>query len=201
MFCAISICCAASRATWAFARDQAIPMHRFFSRVTSIRLFPSSIGVPVPVNGYILSTTIQLLLGLIFLGSSAAFNAFVSVAVMCLGASYAMPVLISLLNGRSEMGDSPFPLGKWGTVINTSAVLWVMFEMVLFSMPAVIPVTRSSMSKSRLNSPMIAKFNLTSLTDYASVVFVGFGLISAIWYLISMLCNHCLSVSCTRLTR
>jgi len=38
--------------------------------------------------------------------------------------------------------------------------------MVLFSMPAVIPVTKSSM-------------------NYASVVYVGFALTSAIWYLIS----------------
>ncbi|KIK66419.1 hypothetical protein GYMLUDRAFT_38209 [Collybiopsis luxurians FD-317 M1] len=171
MFCAISICCAASRATWAFARDRAIPLHNIFSRVNTLRLFsPSSStasgGVPVPVNGYILSTTIQLLLGLIYLGSTAAFNAFVGVAVMCLGASYAMPVFISLLNRREAVMDSPYSLGSWGTVINVTAVLWVSFEMVLFSMPAVIPVTRSSM-------------------NYASVVFVGFGLISAIWYLIN----------------
>ncbi|KAF5380325.1 hypothetical protein D9757_007967 [Collybiopsis confluens] len=140
MFCAISICCAASRATWAFARDKAIPMHNFFSRVSIVR------GLPVPVNGYHLSTAIQLLLGLIYLGSTAAFNAFVGVAVMCLGASYAMPVLISLLNGREAMIDSPYPLGRWGFIVNAVAVLWVTFEIVLFSMPAVIPVTKSSMS-------------------------------------------------------
>ncbi|KAF5380322.1 hypothetical protein D9757_007968 [Collybiopsis confluens] len=160
MFCAISICCAASRSTWAFARDKAIPMYGFFSRVQIVR------GVPVPLNGYMLSTIIQLLLGLIYLGSTAAFNAFVGVGVMCLGASYAMPVLISLLNGREAMMDSPYPLGRWGFFINAVAVLWVIFEMVLFSMPAVIPVTKSSM-------------------NYASVVFVGFGLFSAIWYLIN----------------
>ncbi|KAG1854549.1 amino acid/polyamine transporter I [Suillus subluteus] len=32
MFCAISISCAASRATWAFARDKAIPFHQTFSK-------------------------------------------------------------------------------------------------------------------------------------------------------------------------
>ncbi|EEB87414.1 hypothetical protein MPER_15237, partial [Moniliophthora perniciosa FA553] len=31
IFCAISISCAASRATWAFARDKALPFHRVFS--------------------------------------------------------------------------------------------------------------------------------------------------------------------------
>jgi len=46
------------------------------------------------------------------------------------------------------------------------AVVWTAFEIVLFSMPAVIPVTQVSM-------------------NYASVVFVGFALISAVWYAIS----------------
>ncbi|ESK89515.1 hypothetical protein Moror_16074 [Moniliophthora roreri MCA 2997] len=157
IFCAISISCAASRATWAFARDKALPFHRAFSHVHSSG---------TPLNAYLLSTTIQLLLGLIYLGSSTAFNAFVGVAVICLGASNGMTILISLMNGRKDMVDSPFPLGKWGVPLNTIAVLWVMFEIVLFCMPAVVPVTRVTM-------------------NYASVVFVGFGVISAGWYLIS----------------
>ncbi|OAX30759.1 hypothetical protein K503DRAFT_668449, partial [Rhizopogon vinicolor AM-OR11-026] len=83
LFCAISISCAASRATWAFARDKAIPFHQHFSKIDPHLQ-------DVPVNAFLLSTAIQVLLGLIYLGSSAAFNAFVGVAVMCLGASYAM---------------------------------------------------------------------------------------------------------------
>ncbi|KAG2145448.1 amino acid transporter [Suillus bovinus] len=164
MFCAISISCAASRATWAFARDKAIPFHQLFSKI-------SPYLDDVPVNALLLSTVIQILLGLIYLGSTAAFNAFVGVAVMCLGASYAMPVAMSLMNSRRDMHDAPFNLGRFGTVINAIAVLWIMFAMVLFSMPAVIPVTRVSM-------------------NYASVVFVGFGVISAVWYLINGRLNY-----------
>ncbi|KAJ6554339.1 amino acid transporter [Mycena capillaripes] len=160
MFCAISISCAASRATWAFARDAAIPFHQIFSKVNK------HLAGGIPLNAILLSTVIQLLLGLIYLGSSAAFNAFVGVAVMCLGSSYAMPVAISLSNGRKDMLDSPFRLGRVGTPLNAIAIVWAMFELVLFSMPAVLPTTRITM-------------------NYASVVFVGFGLISAVWYLIS----------------
>ncbi|PFH50108.1 hypothetical protein AMATHDRAFT_145964 [Amanita thiersii Skay4041] len=160
IFCAISICCAASRATWSFARDNAIPLSRLFSRVNH------RLGDSVPLNAYLLSTIIQILLGLIFLGSTAAFNAFVGVAVICLGASYTMPVAILLANGRKGVDGTPFYLGKGkGTVVNALAVAWVLFEIVLFSMPAVVPVTKTSM-------------------NYASVVFVGFALISAVWYVI-----------------
>ncbi|KIK93807.1 hypothetical protein PAXRUDRAFT_12428 [Paxillus rubicundulus Ve08.2h10] len=97
MFCAISISCAASTATRAFARDQAILFHTHFAKVNTTS--------DVPVNALLLLTVIQVLLGLIYLDSSTAFNAFVGVAMMCLGASYAMPVAISLLNGRSDITD------------------------------------------------------------------------------------------------
>ena len=43
-------------------------------------------------------------------------------AVMCLGASYAMPISISLANGRKDMADAPFSLGCWGLAINAFAV-------------------------------------------------------------------------------
>lgn len=140
MFCAISISCAASRATWAFARDKAIPFYSTFSRV-------SPHLTDVPVNALLLSTAIQVLLGLIYLGSSTAFNAFVGVAVMCLGASYALPVAISLAGGRRDVADAPFGLGQVvGTVVNVIAVLWIAFAIVLFSMPAIVPVSKVTMS-------------------------------------------------------
>ncbi|KAG6848491.1 hypothetical protein H0H93_016559 [Arthromyces matolae] len=164
LFCAISICCAASRATWSFARDKAIPFHQIFARISGDASDPSA----VPYNAHLLSTIIQLLLGLIYLGSSAAFNAFVGVAVICLGTSYVMPIAILLLNGngRKEMEGAAFSLGRWGFAINIIALVWVSFEIVLFSMPAVIPVNQVTM-------------------NYAIVVFVGFAFFSAVWYFIN----------------
>lgn len=139
MFCAISISCAASRATWAFARDKAIPFYTYFSPI-------STRFTDVPVNALLLSTMIQVLLGLIYLGSSTAFNAFSGVAVMCLGASYALPVAISLAGGRSGVADAPFGLGRTGVIVNVIAVLWIVFAIVLFSMPAIVPATQVTMS-------------------------------------------------------
>lgn len=90
---------------------------------------------------------VEALLGLIFLGSSAAFNAFVGVEVMCLGASYAIPVIVLLAGGRKGVAGAPYPLGRWGWFINVMAILWVALEMVLFSMPAALPVDKSTMSE------------------------------------------------------
>lgn len=155
MFCAISICCAASRSTWSFARDKAIPFHTVFARIS--HQSDKDDGSDVPLNAHLLSTTIQLLLGLIFLGSTAAFNAFIGVAVICLGASYAMPIAISLWYGRKEMADAPYALGRWGLPLNIISLLWVCFEIILFSMPAVLPVTQVTMSESQLRMSRVAR--------------------------------------------
>ncbi|KAJ5549790.1 hypothetical protein N7461_004488 [Penicillium sp. DV-2018c] len=156
IFCSISITVAASRATWAVSRDGAVPLSRLWSQV-----HPTW---GVPVYALLLLTGIQMLLGLINLGSSSAFTAFASVGVIALAAAYAIPIFLSLSNGRTEVHKAPWNCGRLvGTFANVIALSWIGFELVLFSMPTVLPVTAISM-------------------NYASVVFVGFLVISAVWY-------------------
>ncbi|KIM93416.1 hypothetical protein OIDMADRAFT_137916 [Oidiodendron maius Zn] len=159
LFCSISITVAASRCTWAFARDNAIPGATLFSIVNN------SLGVPV--WALVLTTVVQMLLGLINLGSSSAFTAFVSVGVIALAVSYAIPIAVSLLwNKRYEVSQARWNCGSVvGSVVNVVALIWITFEVVLFSMPTALPVTAVTM-------------------NYASVVFVGFLAISAIWYFV-----------------
>ncbi|KAJ5714241.1 uncharacterized protein N7483_011422 [Penicillium malachiteum] len=158
LFCSISITVAASRCTWAAARDDALPLSQIWAHVHP--------GLGVPVWSLILLTVIQMLLGLINLGSSSAFTAFVSVGVIALAAGYAIPISLSLLNGREEVKNAPWNCGNVsGYFVNVVALAWIAFELVLFSMPTALPVTATSM-------------------NYASVVFVGFMAISAIWYLV-----------------
>jgi len=156
LFCSISITVAASRTTWAFARDDAIPLARLWARVDR--------RLGVPVWALVLLTVVQMLLGLINLGSSSAFTAFASVGVIGLAVSYAIPIATSLLHGRREVSKARWNWGPIvGPIINVVALCWIAFELVLFSMPTALPVTKESM-------------------NYASVVFVGFLTISAIWY-------------------
>ncbi|KAH8805817.1 amino acid/polyamine transporter I [Xylogone sp. PMI_703] len=157
MFCSISITVAASRCTWAFARDDAIPLSKVWAKVNH------SLGMPL--YALILTTVVQMLLGLINLGSTSAFTAFVSVGVIALAVSYAIPIGISLLSDRRKAVNQ----ARWncgpviGTIVNVVAMCWIGFEVVLFSMPGALPVTAQSM-------------------NYASVVLVGFLAISAVWY-------------------
>ena len=102
---------------------------------------------PIPVNAFLLSTIVQVLIGLINLGSSAAFNAFVSVGVICLGLSYVTPIAVSLARRRRMVAQAPYSLGRLGVVVNTLAVLWVIFEIVILCMPTTVPPTPTTMSK------------------------------------------------------
>lgn len=156
LFCSVSITVAASRTTWACARDGALPFSSLWARVNP--------RLGVPVWALVLLTVVQMLLGLINLGSTSAFTAFVSVGVFALAVSYAIPIGASLFHGRSEVNKARFNAGPiLGTIINVVALCWITFELVLFSMPTALPVTAASM-------------------NYASVVFVGFMSIAAVTY-------------------
>lgn len=155
-FCSVSITVAASRCTWAFARDNALPLASVWSRIDERH--------GTPIWALVLTTVVQLLLGLINLGSSSAFLAFVSVGVISLAVSYGIPIAISLTYRRREVNGAKWRMPNGiGLAVNTLAVAWILFELVLFSLPTVLPVTASSM-------------------NYAIVVFAGFMALSAVWY-------------------
>lgn len=123
IFCSISITVAASRCTWAFARDDAIPGAKLWAKVDK--------RLGVPVWSLVLVTVIQMLLGLINIGSSSAFIAFISVGVQALALSYFIPIAISLFTARKEVSRAKWTLGKVaGTVVNVIALLWIAFELV-----------------------------------------------------------------------
>lgn len=140
-----------------YHRDGAIPFARLWSRLD----FENT-----PVMALLLTTAAQMLLGLINLGSSSAFTAFASVGVIGLAVAYAIPVAVSMLEGRKAVSTANFHFPSLvGWSMNALTVVWITFQLVLFSMPTTLPVTATSM-------------------NYASVVFTGFFVLSTIYYLI-----------------
>lgn len=148
---------AASRCTYAFARDGAIPGSRYWKTVDK--------RFGIPLGALILSTAVDCLLGLIYFGSSAAFNSFTGVATICLSTSYGMPILISVIRGRQAVKHSSYSLGRFGYAINIAMIVWIVLAVVIFCMPVSLPVAPATM-------------------NYASVVFAGFAMISLIWYFV-----------------
>ena len=69
-----------------------------------------------------LSMVIQLLLGFIYFGSTAAFNAFSGVGVITLTLSYAVPIVASVMDGRKQIKEGSFHLGALGVFANWVAI-------------------------------------------------------------------------------
>lgn len=156
-FAGIGALTAASRCTYAFARDGAIPGSSAFRKVNK--------KFDIPLNALILSAGVDCVLGCIYFGSTAAFNSFTGVATICLSTSYGIPIFISLLRGRRAVKNSPYSLGNFGFIINALTIVWICFSVIIFCMPVALPVTPSTM-------------------NYASVVFAGFAGISVLFYIV-----------------
>jgi len=114
ILCGTACTTASSRATWAFARDGAIPGSKWWKQVNE--------KLDVPFNAMMLLMVVEILLGLIYFGSAAAFNAFSGIGVICLTMSYATPIVVSVLDSRKKVVHGSFHLGALGWFCNFVAL-------------------------------------------------------------------------------
>lgn len=155
----VGVTVVASRYTWAFSRDKALPGAAIWSQIHP--------RLGVPTNALYLITAVQMILGLISLGNTTAFNAFVSMSVIALSLSYGLPIAISMWCGRKAVSEAQWRMPNiLGWTVNAISILWITFECFLFSMP----VTKALPHPDQMN--------------YASVVLVGMGVLVAAWYVI-----------------
>jgi hypothetical protein len=94
----------------------------------------------------VLSTVVCCLLGLIYFGSTAAFNSFTGVATINLSLAYGVPILVSMVRKRKQVKHSSFSLGKFGYIINGICIGWISLAIVLFCMPYSLPVQAATMN-------------------------------------------------------
>ncbi|KAI1770042.1 amino acid transporter [Hypoxylon cercidicola] len=156
LICGIGCTTATSRCIYAFARDGAIPGSKWWKQINH--------SLDVPLNAMMLSMVVEIVLGAIYFGSSAAFNAFSGVGVIALTASYAIPIVVSMIDGRKAVKTANFNLGVLGWFCNIVSTCWSLLAIPLFCMPTTVPVVDPT------------------TMNYASVVFVGFTGIAAVWY-------------------
>nr|POE86611.1 choline transport protein [Quercus suber] len=140
VFATTAIMTTSSRMTYAFARDRGLPFSRFFARVHP--------KLDVPLESLGLTLLVVVIFGCIFLGSSSAFNAITSAAVVALGLSYGIPIAIHCLRGRKLLPASrPFVLPGWfAWFANLLGIAYVILTTVLFVFPPDLPVTGSNMN-------------------------------------------------------
>lgn len=130
-----------SRAVYSFSRDQAIPYYNLWTFVK-----PESES-KVPKNSILLSMAISYFLGILALFSTAAFNAFIGAAVLCLCSGTCIPLILVLFRRRRVLKTAPIKIRyKLGWGINIISILWLLLSMFSVCLPTRIPVTAKTMN-------------------------------------------------------
>lgn len=100
------------------------------------------------MNALILTCIIGVLVALIYIGSSTAFNAIISLQAMALCISYMPPITFLAL--RRIFGNAPrpgpFTMGRAGLVVNILALIYLIFIVIWMPFPQELPVTGSNMN-------------------------------------------------------
>ncbi|KKK27214.1 putative GABA permease [Aspergillus rambellii] len=149
-----------SRQTFAFARDKGLPFASWISKVDPKR--------KIPVNAIALSSIISCLLSLINIGSSAAFNAIISLNVAA--SMYTYIISISCVIYRKIWYPDTLPPRRWdmgrvGLPVNVIGLLYCCFALFWSLWPSELPVT-------------LDNFN------WSVVIFVGIFVVSLVMYVV-----------------
>ena len=180
IFCAVSCLAAASRVTWAFARDDGLPGSSWIKKVSLyIRWLFACFADDEPKGRAEKQAPhkliISMILALINIGSSVAFNAIVSLVIAAVFGSYFIP--ISMVAYRRlkgiPLGLGPWNMGRWGLPINIFALLWIMITWTFSFFPIAIPVTNETMNWSSVLWAFMMGFGILWYWAYQRHKFTG----------------------------
>ena len=140
VLCTIDDMATSARLSYALARDGGMPFSDYFTRIHRV--------LGVPVFGLLWCSFWDIVFALIFLGSSDAFNAIISAAVICVTVTYAIPPTINMLRGRRMLPeDRPFKLPTVvGWICNIADLAWTLLVIVLFAFPTQNPTNSVNMN-------------------------------------------------------
>ncbi|KAJ7682923.1 amino acid transporter [Mycena rosella] len=149
-----SMLLAASRQTYAFSRDGALPFSNWLYRMSKF--------TGTPVNTVVFDAFWALLLGLLAFAGPEAINAVFAISVTAAYVAYAIPI-VARFTGGNDFKPGPFTLGAFGLPVAIVSVLFMLFLGIAFLFPT---------------SPQ------TDVTDmnYTIVVLGGVLGLSLIWY-------------------
>jgi amino acid transporter len=168
LFCGMACVTSASRMTFAFSRDGAVPGHKLWRKLGSNRtptwavffviLFALLITVPAYFPNHA--------------GIPVAFFAVTSIAVIGLYIAYTIPVYLRW-RMKDEFKPGPWTLGSKYKWVNPIAFVWVALCVIIFCLPT-------------SQAGVFFKHGFSwSAVNYAPIVTIGVMAIVTIWYLVS----------------
>jgi amino acid transporter len=137
----ISFNASTARQTFAFARDKGLPFSNWIGHVDA--------GKEIPANAIILTCIITMLLSLINIGSTEAFNAIISLQVVALMSTYMVSiscVLYRRITRPDLIPTARWSLGKWGVPVNILGMAYVTFVFFWSFWPNALPVDAATMN-------------------------------------------------------
>ncbi|KAJ7145839.1 APC amino acid permease [Mycena epipterygia] len=149
-----SMLLAASRQTYAFSRDGALPFSNWLYRMSKF--------TGTPVNTVVFVALNALLVGLLVFAGPQAINAVFAISVTALYIAYAIPI-VARFTGDNEFKPGPFTLGVFGLPVALVSVLFMLFLGIAFLFPT---------------TPNADVKNM----NYTIVVLGGVLLLSLVWY-------------------
>ncbi|KAJ9660474.1 hypothetical protein H2201_006896 [Coniosporium apollinis] len=129
---AISNLATASRQIFAFARDHGLPYPQVISKV-------SKVGVEIPLNAILISLTVTTIIGLVNIGSTAAFNSIVSLVVAADLSTYGLAISCVLLRRLRDLPLLPtrWSMGRWAVPVNVLSLAYIVFALLMSFFPTV----------------------------------------------------------------
>ncbi|KAF4547385.1 Amino acid permease-like protein 12 [Elsinoe fawcettii] len=148
-----------ARTTFAFARDDGLPLSKWIAHVHE--------GTRMPVNAIILSSAITIALNALYLVSTTAFDAMLSLYGSAQLASFTLAIACFVhrrITRPQTIKVARWSLGRWGLPINIAAIFYTLFAFFWTFWPVSVPTSAEDM-------------------NWVSVIFVGVVLLSIAFFL------------------
>ncbi|KAK5705172.1 hypothetical protein LTR97_002289 [Elasticomyces elasticus] len=155
IFCATNVVTTSSRQLFSFARDHGVPFSHQLSQVSE--------GTHVPVRAIAATISVTIVLSLILIGSSLAFNIIATLFGVALLGSYltSISTLVYQRFSGNPLPTTRFSLGMFGLPINLATIVFDLFAFVMLFFPAAPNPTTASMNWAVLIFGAVVIFALT----------------------------------------
>lgn len=120
---------AASRVTYAYARDDCFPLSKYWKQV-----HPTT---KTPVNAVILNAVLGILMCLLMLAGEVAIGALFSIGAIAQFVAFAIPIAIRVFFVGNRFRKGPWHLGPYGSLVGGLGVTFVLLMVPILCLPSV----------------------------------------------------------------
>ncbi|KAJ5634987.1 amino-acid permease [Penicillium longicatenatum] len=120
---------AASRVTYAYARDDCFPFSKYWKKVNKT--------TQTPVNAVVLNTILGCLMCLLVLAGTTAIGALFSIGAIAQFVAFIIPIFIRVFFVGNRFRKGPWNLGRWGPLVGGIGCSFVALMVPILCLPSV----------------------------------------------------------------